>query len=70
MPRKLIEGIDYYYDEHGRWVFTEKYLKERGYCCKNGCKHCPYEFSVKKKNPSVFDVLPATKKSRSEEENS
>jgi hypothetical protein len=28
-------------------VFTEKYLLKRGYCCKNGCKHCPYGFDRK-----------------------
>jgi len=25
-------------------VFTEKYHLEKGFCCGNGCKHCPYEF--------------------------
>ena len=25
-------------------VLTEKYLKERGYCCGNGCLHCPYDY--------------------------
>jgi hypothetical protein len=41
--RPLTEGIDYYYE--GRFiVFTEKYLKDRGYCCENGCRHCPYGF--------------------------
>lgn len=43
--QKLIEGVDYYINSQGLYVFTEKYLKERGYCCKNGCKHCPYGFS-------------------------
>ncbi len=23
-------------------VFTANYLKDRGYCCGNGCRHCPY----------------------------
>jgi hypothetical protein len=23
-------------------IFTEQYHRKRGYCCKNGCKHCPY----------------------------
>jgi hypothetical protein len=31
-----------YYCENGYVIFTEKYLKERGFCCKNGCRHCPY----------------------------
>ncbi|WP_323756859.1 DUF5522 domain-containing protein [Roseivirga sp.] len=25
-------------------VFTEKYHLKRGYCCKNGCRHCPYGY--------------------------
>jgi hypothetical protein len=37
----LVEGV-HYYIEHGRWVFTARFLRERGYCCKNGCRHCPY----------------------------
>lgn len=38
---KLVEGVDFYI-QNGLYVFTAKYLKERGYCCGNGCKHCPY----------------------------
>ncbi len=40
----LKEGIDYYINENGLFVLTEKYLSGRGYCCKNGCKHCPYGY--------------------------
>jgi hypothetical protein len=43
---KLVENIDYYM-ENGFFVMTEKYLKERNYCCKNGCRHCPYNFKKK-----------------------
>jgi len=43
-PQKLVEGEDYYIDELGRWVFTEKYHLKRGHCCKSGCRHCPYGF--------------------------
>lgn len=25
-------------------VFTAKYHLKRGYCCQNGCRHCPYGF--------------------------
>jgi len=39
-----IEDIHYYFIENGLAVVTEKYLRERGYCCGNGCKHCPYEY--------------------------
>jgi hypothetical protein len=42
----LTEGIDYYYNEQGLMVLTEKYLLERGYCCGNGCRHCPYEYEA------------------------
>ncbi len=26
----------------GLFVFTAAYLDERGYCCDQGCRHCPY----------------------------
>jgi hypothetical protein len=39
-----IEGIQYYYDESGLIVLTEKYHRDRGYCCGNGCRHCPFDF--------------------------
>lgn len=38
------EGIDFYFNEQGLMVLTEKFLKKRGKCCKSGCKHCPYGF--------------------------
>jgi len=38
---KFVEGIDYYF-ENGFMVLTELFLKKRGYCCGNGCRHCPY----------------------------
>lgn len=31
-----------FYLENGFYVFTSEYLKKRGYCCKSGCRHCPY----------------------------
>lgn len=24
------------------FVFTAKFLADRGYCCNSGCRHCPY----------------------------
>ncbi|MCU0442811.1 MAG: DUF5522 domain-containing protein [Bacteroidia bacterium] len=39
---ELIEGIHYYINDMGYWVFTEIYHQMRGYCCKQKCKHCPY----------------------------
>jgi urocanate hydratase len=44
-PPKLIEGEDYYLNDEGLFVFTEKYLLNRGFCCHNGCRHCPYGYS-------------------------
>lgn len=38
---------DYYTSPEGFIVFTEKYHLKRGYCCKSGCKHCPYGFDAK-----------------------
>ncbi|MEZ4902222.1 MAG: DUF5522 domain-containing protein [Spirosomataceae bacterium] len=36
---------DYYIDPTtGFLVFTEVYHQKRGYCCKSGCRHCPYGF--------------------------
>jgi iron complex transport system substrate-binding protein len=37
----LTEPRDYYH-EGDAVVFTESYLKRRGYCCDSGCRHCPY----------------------------
>ncbi|MGH2667018.1 DUF5522 domain-containing protein [Flavobacterium sp.] len=37
----LVEGIDYYI-ENGNYVFKSWYHLKRGFCCKNGCRHCPY----------------------------
>ena len=42
-PRRLVEGEDFY-REGPYVVFTEKYLRDRGYCCESGCRHCPYGF--------------------------
>jgi hypothetical protein len=38
---------DYYLSPEGYIIFTEKYHLKRGYCCKSGCKHCPYGFDKK-----------------------
>ncbi|HEX8638938.1 MAG TPA: DUF5522 domain-containing protein [Pyrinomonadaceae bacterium] len=41
-PNKFVENVDYYF-ENGLMVLTEHFLKKRGHCCKNGCRHCPYQ---------------------------
>lgn len=50
-PQRLAEGVDFYFDE-GLMVLTEAFLKKRGYCCENGCRHCPYSAWVQSKNSS------------------
>jgi hypothetical protein len=40
----FVEGIDFYFDKSGLMVFTEKYHLQRGYCCGNGCRHCPFNY--------------------------
>lgn len=44
---QFTEGVDFYI-ENGLYVFTEKFLRERGYCCGNGCRHCPYSLKKEK----------------------
>lgn len=42
-----LEHDDFYLNEQGYKVFTEKYHLKRGHCCKSGCKHCPYGYDKK-----------------------
>jgi hypothetical protein len=44
--KSLVENIDFYFNENGLMVLTESYLRERGYCCGNGCLHCPYNYEA------------------------
>ena len=44
--KELLPG-DFYYSEEGYIVFREQYHLRRGYCCKSGCKHCPYGYDKK-----------------------
>lgn len=38
---EFVENLDYYF-ENGLMVLTDHFLKKRGYCCSNNCRHCPY----------------------------
>jgi hypothetical protein len=40
----FVEGLDFYFED-GLMVLTRRYLLNRGYCCENGCRHCPYSSS-------------------------
>lgn len=42
--RNGLNPEDFYMTTEGFMVFTEAYHLKRGYCCKNGCRHCPYGF--------------------------
>lgn len=44
MFKKDLDPSEYYLSEDGYIIFTEKYHLKRGYCCKNGCKHCPFGY--------------------------
>jgi hypothetical protein len=44
--KPLVEGQDFY--REGQFlVFTATFLRRRGYCCKSGCRHCPYDEEAK-----------------------
>ena len=47
----LVQGEDFYINENGYMVFTEKHHLKRGFCCGSGCKHCPYKPKIKNTNP-------------------
>lgn len=39
----VLDDVDGYIDPlTGHWVFTARYLDERGHCCEQGCRHCPW----------------------------
>lgn len=56
MADKLVEGEDFYYNECGYIVLTEKYHRQRGYCCGNGCRHCPFDYD-RVPEPRKSDLL-------------
>jgi hypothetical protein len=45
--KNQLESKDYYVSPEGFIIFTESYHLKRGYCCKSGCKHCPYGYDKK-----------------------
>ncbi len=40
--KDFTEGTDFYFNEQGLMVLTEAYHLKKGYCCGQGCLHCPY----------------------------
>ena len=54
MKKVLFDDDEFYINDGGLYVFTAEYLLKRGYCCGNGCLHCPFDYKnvldeVKKK---------------------
>jgi len=54
MTKELVEGEDFYF-EGPYMVFTEKFLRERGFCCESGCRHCPYGFKKDRGESQIVD---------------
>jgi len=52
--KEFIKDVDYYLED-GFVVFTEKYHIEKGECCGNDCRHCPYEKPAIKGNKMLVD---------------
>lgn len=46
----MLKEKEDFYMENGFMVFTEKYHKKRGFCCKNKCRHCPWNYSINQKD--------------------
>lgn len=44
---------EFYFDKQGNVVYTEKYLRDRGYCCGKKCQHCPYKPKHQKGNTKL-----------------
>ena len=61
--KDLVEGLHYYFNEEGYVVLTEQYHLEKGYCCGNGCKHCPYDY-VNVPEPASKELLDKNEKSQ------
>ena len=50
---ELREGIDYLLSEDGYRIMTQSFLVNRGFCCGNGCKNCPYFPKATKGNTNL-----------------
>lgn len=51
--KEFIEG-KHYYLQNGLIIMTERYHKERGFCCGSKCMHCPYEPRHEKGNKNIL----------------
>ncbi|HAN65180.1 MAG TPA: hypothetical protein DCQ34_02330 [Chitinophagaceae bacterium] len=66
MPDHLIPGEDYYLNEDGYIVLTAAYHLKKGYCCGNGCLHCPFNYDAvpEPKRSELLATLKHEKKQR------
>lgn len=51
---------DFYLEANGLMVFTREYHLKRGFCCKSGCRHCPWGYRQKTSRvelPEDFEVI-------------
>ena len=55
MKKDFVEKIHYYL-ENGKIIFTEQYHIDRGFCCGNGCRHCPFQPKHIKGNKDINNV--------------
>lgn len=60
MKKPLFDDDEVFYvNEHGLAVLTEQFLLNRGYCCGNGCLHCPFAYKnvvdIKKREKLLLD---------------
>ncbi len=44
--KRLMDDDEAYTNNNGLVVFTADYLLQRGYCCGNGCRNCPYDYKA------------------------
>ena len=52
MKYEFIKDIHYYMDGN-MVVFTEQWHIQRGQCCGNKCRHCPFEPAYQKNNKNL-----------------
>jgi len=59
--KDFIQGVHYYL-EGDRVIFTALFHLERGQCCQNYCRHCPFDPKYKKGNQIVREEFGHLKK--------
>lgn len=60
MKKEFLENV-HYYTENGRIILTEKFHLDRGSCCGNGCRHCPYYIKNVKGNTQIDNLYNSNK---------